>query len=38
MNEIYSKDQPQKLPFMDIGINLEKRVEDLLSRLTLEEK
>ncbi|MFX1279327.1 MAG: beta-glucosidase [Promethearchaeota archaeon] len=27
-----------KLPFMDISLNLEKRVEDLLERLTLEEK
>jgi beta-glucosidase len=27
-----------KLPFMDISLELEKRVEDLLERLTLEEK
>lgn len=27
-----------KLPFMDISLDLEKRVEDLLERLTLEEK
>ena len=38
MNEIYSEEQLQKLPFMDSSINLEKRVDDLLSRLTLEEK
>ncbi|MCK4384290.1 MAG: glycoside hydrolase family 3 protein, partial [Candidatus Lokiarchaeota archaeon] len=38
MNEIYSEEQLQKLPFMDSSIKLEKRVEDLLSRLTLEEK
>ena len=38
MNEIYSKEQLQKLPFMDSNLNLENRVEDLLSRLTLEEK
>jgi len=38
MNEIYSVEQLQKLPFMDRSINLEKRVEDLLSRLTLNEK
>ncbi len=38
MNETYSEEQLQKLPFMDSSINLEKRVEDLLSRLTLEEK
>jgi len=38
MNEIYSEEQLQKLPFMDSSINLEKRVEDLLSRLNLEEK
>ncbi len=38
MNEIYSKEQLQKLPFMDNNLNLENRVEDLLNRLTLEEK
>ena len=38
MNEIYSEEQLQKLPFMDSSVKLEKRVEDLLSRLTLEEK
>ncbi|GAH47694.1 unnamed protein product, partial [marine sediment metagenome] len=32
MNEIYSKEQLQKLPFMDSNLNLENRVEDLLSR------
>ncbi len=38
MNEKYSEDQIQGLPFMDKNLDLEKRVEDLLSRLTLEEK
>ena len=27
-----------KLPFMDINLDLESRIEDLLERLTLEEK
>jgi len=38
MSEKYSEDQIQKLPFMDKNLDLEKRVEDLLGRLTLEEK
>ncbi len=38
MNEKYSEDQIQRLPFMDMNLDLEKRVEDLLGRLTLEEK
>jgi len=38
MNEEYSEDQIQRLPFMDKNLDLEKRVEDLLGRLTLEEK
>lgn len=38
MNEKYSEDQIQRLPFMDKNLDLEKRVEDLLGRLTLEEK
>ena len=38
MNEKYSEEEIQRLPFMDSSIKLEKRVEDLLSRLTLEEK
>ena len=38
MNEKYSEDQIQRLPFMDKNLDLEKRVEDLLGRLTIEEK
>ena len=38
MNEKYSEEQIQRLPFMDKNLDLEKRVEDLLGRLTLEEK
>ena len=38
MNEIYSKEQLQKLPFMDSNLNLENRVEDLLNRVGLEDK
>jgi len=38
MNETYSEKELQNLPFMNSNLNLEKRVEDLLSRLTLEEK
>jgi len=38
MNETYSEEQLQNLPFMNNNLELEKRVEDLLSRLTLEEK
>jgi len=34
----YSKKELAKLPFMDNSIDLEERVEDLLNRLTLEEK
>ena len=38
MIEKYSEDQIKSLPFMDKNLDLEKRVEDLLGRLTLEEK
>ena len=38
MNETYTEDQLQKLPFRNIKLDLERRVEDLLSRLTLDEK
>jgi beta-glucosidase len=38
MNEIYSEKQIQRLPFMNRNLELEERVEDLLGRLTLEEK
>jgi len=38
MNETYTDEELQKLPFRNKKLELEKRVEDLLSRLTLEEK
>ncbi len=38
MNEKYSEEEIQRLPFMNQNLDLEKRVEDLLCRLTLEEK
>jgi beta-glucosidase len=38
MNETYSESELQSLPFMNSNLDLEKRVEDLLSRLTLAEK
>ncbi|MFX0102540.1 MAG: beta-glucosidase, partial [Candidatus Hodarchaeota archaeon] len=38
MNEIPSKDDLKKMPFMDMSRNLEERVEDLLQRLTFKEK
>ena len=38
MNEKYSEEQIQGLPFMNQDLDLEERVEDLLGRLTLEEK
>jgi beta-glucosidase len=38
MNEKYSEEQIQGFPFMDENLDLEKRVGDLLGRLTLEEK
>ena len=38
MKEVYSEKQLQIFPFMNGNLDLEKRVEDLLSRLTLEEK
>jgi len=38
MQEKYSPDELAKLPFRDGNLELEKRVEDLLSRLTLDEK
>ena len=38
MNEPYSESELQSLPFMNENLDLEKRVEDLLSRLTLAEK
>ncbi|NHI94889.1 MAG: glycosyl hydrolase [Candidatus Lokiarchaeota archaeon] len=34
----YTKIELSKLPFMDTSLELEKRVEDILSRLTLDEK
>ena len=34
----YTKEEILKLPFMDSSLELEERVEDLLSRLTLDEK
>jgi len=34
----YSKDELKELPFNDQSLDLEKRVEDLLNRLTLDEK
>ncbi|MHA1380404.1 MAG: glycoside hydrolase family 3 C-terminal domain-containing protein [Candidatus Helarchaeota archaeon] len=37
MSEL-TEDKIKKLPFMDSNLELEKRIEDLLSRLTLEEK
>ena len=38
MNETYSKEDLLKLPFMNDDLELEERVDDLLGRLTLEEK
>ena len=38
MNETYTAEELQNLPFMNSNLDLEKRVEDLLNRLTLEEK
>jgi len=38
MSEEISKSELLKLPFMNISLALEKRVEDLLERLTLKEK
>jgi len=38
MNETYTENQLQKLPFRNSKLDLEKRVEDLLKRLTLDEK
>jgi len=38
MNETYSEKQLKNLPFMNRNLDLEERVEDLLGRLTLEEK
>lgn len=38
MKKNYSKDELAKLPFMDNSLDLEKRIEDLLGRLTLAEK
>jgi len=38
MNENYSEEEIRNLPFRNLTLDLEKRVEDLLSRLTLEEK
>ncbi|MHA1339617.1 MAG: beta-glucosidase family protein [Promethearchaeota archaeon] len=34
----YSKEELKKLPFMDNSLDIEKRIDDLLSRLTFEEK
>ena len=38
MTEVPSKEELSKLPFMNSDLDLEKRVEDLLERLTNEEK
>ncbi len=38
MDETYSKEELSKLPFMNSDLDLEHKVEDLLGRLTLEEK
>ncbi len=38
MEKEYSEEEIAKLPFMDSSLDLEKRVEDLLGRLTLREK
>jgi len=38
MSKEISESELLKLPFMDTNLDLEKRVEDLLERLTLEEK
>ena len=38
MSETYSEDEIIKLPFMNIDLDLEERIDDLLGRLTLEEK
>ncbi|MFX1338897.1 MAG: beta-glucosidase [Promethearchaeota archaeon] len=38
MNETHSKEELSKLPFMNSDLDLENRVEDLLGRLTIEEK
>ncbi|TFG05665.1 MAG: glycosyl hydrolase [Promethearchaeota archaeon] len=38
MSEKYSKEELQQLPFMNLNLDVEKRVEDLLGRLTIEEK
>ena len=38
MNETSSKEDLLKLPFMNSNLEFEKRVDDLLGRLTLEEK
>ena len=38
MAKKYTKSELAKLPFMDSSLDLEKRVEDLLNRLTLDEK
>jgi beta-glucosidase len=38
MNDTYSEEELKNLPFMNESLELEKRVEDLLSRLTIAEK
>lgn len=38
MDEKFTKEDIMKLPFMDLNLDLEKRLEDLLGRLTLQEK
>jgi len=38
MTEKLSKEELANLPFMDSSLDLEKRIEDLLGRLTLDEK
>ena len=38
MTKVYTEEELQDLPFRDRNLGLEERVEDLLNRLTLEEK
>jgi beta-glucosidase len=38
MNTEYSEEELKNLPFMNSNLDLEKRVDDLLNRLTIEEK
>ena len=36
--EMSRADNPQDLPYMDMNLDLESRIDDLLNRLTFEEK